>query len=45
MADRRESDSRKLLRRSRDSLAVPAQGQERLDKITPLISDSMRTEV
>ncbi|MGL5009022.1 MAG: phosphoenolpyruvate--protein phosphotransferase [Paracoccaceae bacterium] len=45
MSDRTESDSRKLLRRLRDSLAVPAKGQERLDKITHLIADSMRTEV
>ena len=45
MAERSESDSRKLLRRLRDVLATPAQGQERLDQITHLIADSMRTEV
>ena len=45
MPDRTESDSRKLLRRLRDSLAVPGNGQDRLDQITHLIADSMRTEV
>jgi len=42
---RAESESRKLLRRLRDSLAVPGKGQDRLDRITHLIADSMRTEV
>lgn len=45
MPDRSESDSRKLLRRLRDSLAEPGQGQERLDRVTTLIADSMGTEV
>ncbi|MGL6209960.1 MAG: phosphoenolpyruvate--protein phosphotransferase [Paracoccaceae bacterium] len=45
MPDRSESDSRKLLRRLRDMLAVPGQGQDRLDRITHLIADSMGTEV
>ncbi len=45
MPERSESDSRKLLRRLRDVLATPAKGQERLDRITHLIADSMRTEV
>ena len=45
MPDRTESDSRKLLRRLRDMLAVPGRGQDRLDQITHLIADSMRTEV
>ena len=45
MADRRESDSRKLLRRLRDVLSMPAKGQERLDSITHLIASSMGTEV
>lgn len=45
MPERSESDSRKLLRRLRDVLATPAQGQARLDQITHLIADSMRTEV
>ena len=40
-----ESESRKLLRRLRDTLAEPGEGQERLDRITHLIADSMRTEV
>ncbi len=45
MGDRRESDSRKLLRRLRDTLATPGGGQDRLDHITYLIADSMRTQV
>lgn len=45
MPDRTETESRKLLRRLRDTLAEPAAGQERLDRITHLIADSMRTEV
>ncbi len=45
MADRTESESRKLLRRLRDSLAEPGQGQERLDRITHIIAHSMGTEV
>jgi len=45
MPDRGETESRKLLRRLRDSLALPGQGQDRLDRITHLIADSMRTEV
>lgn len=45
MPERSESDSRKLLKRLRDSLAEPGQGQERLDRITNLIADSMCTEV
>ena len=45
MADRSESDSRKLLRHLRDVLAIPAKGQDRLDRITHLIADSMGTEV
>ncbi|WP_126976847.1 phosphoenolpyruvate--protein phosphotransferase [Frigidibacter oleivorans] len=45
MPDRSESESRKLLRRLRDQLATPAKGQERLDRITHLIADSMHTEV
>jgi len=45
MPDRSESDSRKLLRRLRDSLAVPGKGQDRLDRITHLIADSMHAEV
>jgi phosphotransferase system, enzyme I, PtsP len=45
MPERTESDSRKLLRRLRDTLAVPGKGQDRLDQITHLIADSMRTEV
>ncbi|MBW6505866.1 MAG: phosphoenolpyruvate--protein phosphotransferase [Rhodobacteraceae bacterium] len=45
MPERTESDSRKLLRRLRDTLATPAKGQERLDRITHLIAHSMGTQV
>ncbi|MFV0491421.1 MAG: phosphoenolpyruvate--protein phosphotransferase [Pseudorhodobacter sp.] len=45
MPERSESESRKLLKRLRDSLAEPGQGQERLDRITHLIADSMCSEV
>ncbi|WP_439103926.1 phosphoenolpyruvate--protein phosphotransferase [Celeribacter marinus] len=45
MPDSRESDSRKLLGRLRDTLAEDTGSQERLDHITHLIADSMRTEV
>ncbi|QYZ71327.1 phosphoenolpyruvate--protein phosphotransferase [Neotabrizicola shimadae] len=45
MGERTESDSRKLLRRLRDTLAQPGQGQERLDRIVRLIADSIGTEV
>lgn len=45
MPERTESESRKLLRRLRDTLAIPGQGQDRLDRITHLIADSMGTEV
>jgi len=45
MPERTESDSRKLLRRLRDTLAEPGAGQERLDRIVRLIAHSMGTEV
>ncbi|MCU0816649.1 MAG: phosphoenolpyruvate--protein phosphotransferase [Cypionkella sp.] len=45
MPERTESESRKLLRRLRDSLAMTGGGQDRLDRITHLIADSMGTEV
>ena len=45
MADTIESESRKLLQRLRDALAVEDAGQARLDKITGLIADSMGAEV
>ncbi len=45
MQDRSESESRRLLRRLRDSLAEPGQGQERLNRITDLIAESMHTDV
>ncbi|SNR51036.1 phosphoenolpyruvate--protein phosphotransferase [Puniceibacterium sediminis] len=45
MADRTESESRKLLGRLRDTMAEQAAGQARLDKITHLTADSMGTEV
>ena len=45
MAQATESESRKLLRRLRATLAEGGAGQERLDRITHLIADSMQTEV
>ncbi len=45
MPQRTETDSRRLLGRLRDTMAEEAKGQERLDKITHLIADSMGTEV
>ncbi|GAB1479680.1 phosphoenolpyruvate--protein phosphotransferase [Paracoccaceae bacterium] len=45
MPERSEGDSRKLLRRLRDVLSTPAKGQVRLDRITHVIADSMKTEV
>lgn len=45
MSERTESESRKLLRRLRDTLATTGGGQDRLDRITHLIADSMKTEV
>ena len=45
MPERAESESRKLLRRLRDSLAGRGAGQERLDRITRLIADSMGCQV
>ncbi len=40
-----ETESRKLLGRLRDTLAEESAGQTRLDHITALTADSMRTEV
>ena len=45
MPERSESESRKLLRRLRDTLAAPGGGQDRLDSITHQIADSMRSHV
>ncbi len=45
MPERMETESRKLLGRLRDTLAEPGEGQERLDRITHLIADSMQSEV
>ncbi len=45
MAGRNDSDSRKLLKRLRETLAAPGGGQDRLDNITHHIADSMGTEV
>jgi phosphotransferase system enzyme I (PtsP) len=45
MAERTESESRKLLGRLRDALAESSAGQARLDRITQLIAGSMQTEV
>ncbi|MEL6617613.1 MAG: phosphoenolpyruvate--protein phosphotransferase [Pseudomonadota bacterium] len=45
MAERVETESRKLLGRLRDAMAGDAPGQARLDKITHLIADSTGSEV
>ncbi len=45
MANSRESDSRKLLRSLRETLAAASAGQERLDRITGLIAESLEAEV
>ncbi len=45
MPERAETESRKLLRRLRDSLADKGAGQERLDRITKIISGSMGAQV
>ena len=42
---RQESESRKLLGRLRDTLAEDSAGQERLDRITHLIADSIGADV
>ncbi|MCF6445051.1 phosphoenolpyruvate--protein phosphotransferase [Nereida sp. MMG025] len=45
MPEKRESESRKLLGRLRDTMASDSAGQARLDEITHLIAQSMQTEV
>ncbi len=45
MITSRESDSRKLLRALRETLAADSAGQERLDRITGLIAESLQAEV
>jgi len=45
MAETKGSRSRKLLKRLRDALAIEAEGQKRLDRITSLIADAMSAEV
>ncbi|RAP41300.1 phosphoenolpyruvate--protein phosphotransferase [Rhodovulum viride] len=45
MPDPTESASRRLLVRLRETLAEPAAGQERLDRITALIAEQMGTHV
>ncbi|MTH76294.1 phosphoenolpyruvate--protein phosphotransferase [Paracoccus aestuariivivens] len=45
MPERKDSDSRKLLLRLREILAAPGGGQDRLDRITHHIADSMGTQV
>ncbi len=45
MPDRTESESRKLLSRLQATLAEGQEGQERLNRITHLIADSIGTEV
>ncbi len=43
--DRKDSDSRKLLRRLKAILGAPGDGQHRLDQITHHIADSMGSQV
>ncbi|MCI2394520.1 phosphoenolpyruvate--protein phosphotransferase [Aliiroseovarius sediminis] len=45
MAESQQSDSRKLLVKLRETLASASQGQERLDRITTLIAESLGAEV
>lgn len=45
MADGTESESRRLLRRLQATLAEAGAGQERLDRITHIIAESMGTDV
>ncbi|MCK8464748.1 phosphoenolpyruvate--protein phosphotransferase [Aliiroseovarius sp. S1339] len=45
MAESQQSDSRKLLVKLRETLASASQGQERLDRITTLIAESLGVEV
>lgn len=45
MQDRKDSDSRKLLRRLKEILGAHGGGQDRLDQITHHIADSMGTDV
>ena len=45
MAEQTDSESRKLLRRLRDTLAEDTAGQARLDHIVKLIAHSMQAEV
>ena len=45
LQDRKDSDSRKLLRRLKEILAAAGDGQDRLDQITHNIADSMGTDV
>jgi phosphotransferase system enzyme I (PtsP) len=45
MPQRTETDSRKLLRRLRDEMSVSRPGQERLDRITTIIAESLGVEV
>ena len=45
MPERKDSDSRKLLLRLRETLAAPGGGQHRLDQITHHIADSMGSQV
>ncbi len=45
MSEQADSESRKLLRRLKDTLAEDSAGQARLDHIVQLIASSMQTEV
>jgi len=44
MPERKDSDSRKLLRRLRETLAAPGGGQDRLDQITHHIAPDVDAE-
>ena len=45
MPHRTETDSRKLLRKLRDEMSLANPGQERLDRITTIITESMGVDV
>ena len=45
MAEQTETESRKLLKRLRDTLAEDTAGQARLDRIVQIIAQSMRSDV
>jgi phosphotransferase system enzyme I (PtsP) len=45
MPGKSESESRKLLKKLKETLSEESAGQERLDKIANIIADSMKTHV